>query len=142
MARACLRLPDSKTGSKVIPLGAPAVELLASLPRLEGNPYVLPGNKTGGHFVGLPKVWRRVRARARLPGVRLHDLRHSFASSAVGLGESHAVIGKLLGHTQVQTTARYAHLADNPVQASAERVSSEIARLMNGKVKAKISASG
>ena len=67
-----------------------------------------------------------------LADVRIHDLRHSFASGAVALGESLPMIGKLLGHTQVQTTARYAHLAADPVKAAAERVSSNIAALING----------
>ncbi|MDP6390861.1 MAG: site-specific integrase, partial [Alphaproteobacteria bacterium] len=93
-----LRLPDSKTGAKVVPLGAPALELLASLPRLEGNPYVLPGHKDGAHFVGLQKVWERVRAKAKLPDVRIHDLRHSFASVGAASGDSLLVIGALLGH--------------------------------------------
>jgi integrase len=70
----------------------------------------------------------------RLADVRIHDLRHSFASGAVALGESLPMIGKLLGHTQVQTTARYAHLAANPVKAAAERVSSNIAALLNGQI--------
>ena len=69
---------------------------------------------------------------AGLVDVRIHDLRHSFASGAVALGESLPIIGKLLGHTQVQTTARYAHLAADPVKAAAERVSSNIAALING----------
>jgi site-specific recombinase XerD len=66
-----------------------------------------------------------------LPDVRIHDLRHSFASSAVGLGESLPMIGKLLGHTQTQTTARYAHLADDPVRFAADRISAEIARAIS-----------
>ena len=80
--RACLRLPDSKTGAKVVPLGAPALELLASLPRVEGCPYVLPSNTGEGHFVGLQKVWARLRERAGLLGVRVHDLRHSFGGES------------------------------------------------------------
>jgi hypothetical protein len=70
--------------------------------------------------------------RTGLADVRIHDLRHSFASGAVALGESLPMIGKLLGHTQVQTTARYAHLAADPVKAAAERVSSSIAAVING----------
>ncbi len=67
-----------------------------------------------------------------LVDVRIHDLRHSFASNAVALGQSLPMIGKLLGHSQVQTTARYAHLAADPVKEAAERVSGNIANLMNG----------
>jgi len=80
----------------------------------------------------MQRPWRRIRRRAGLDDLRIHDLRHSFASSAVGMGESLPMIGKLLGHSQVQTTARYAHLADDPVQVSADRISGELARLMGG----------
>ena len=138
LARACLRLPDSKTGSKVIPLGAPAVELLASLPRLEENPYVLPGNKPGGHFVGLPKVWRRTRVRARLPDVRLHDLRHSFASVGAAGGDSLFVIGRLLGHSSSATTERYSHLSDDPLKMAADRISNQIHAAMKGEAGADV----
>ncbi len=130
--RSCLRLPDSKTGAKVVPLGAPALELLASLPRVENNPYILPGKKAGGHFVGLQKAWARLRERAGLPDVRVHDLRHSFASVAVAGGESLYLIGKVLGHRQARTTEAYAHLQDDPVRAVADRTASTIAAAMNG----------
>ncbi len=130
--RSCLRLPDSKTGAKVVPLGAPALELLASLPRVENNPYILPGKKAGGHFVGLQKAWARLRERAGLPDVRVHDLRHSFASVAVAGGESLYLIGKVLGHRQARTTEAYAHLQDDPVRAVADRTAGRIAAAMNG----------
>lgn len=127
-----LRLPDSKTGAKLVPLGAPALELLASLSRIEGNPYVIHGDKEGRHFVGLQKVWERVRARAGLEDVRLHDLRHSFASVAAGAGDSLIVIGSLLGHRDQATTQRYAHLSNDPLRAAADRISGQIAATMNG----------
>lgn len=128
--RRCLRLPDSKTGAKVIPLGAPALELLASLPRIEGSPYVFPSDRAKGHLVGLQKAWGRLRKRAELEGVRLHDLRHSFASVAVAGGDSLFLVGKVLGHRQSQTTERYAHLADDPLQAVANRTAATIAAAM------------
>ena len=131
--RACLRLTDSKTGAKVIPLGAPALELLALLPRLEGNPHVLPGEKKGAHFVGLPRAWGRIKARAGLNDVRLHDLRHSFASVAAGAGDSLILIGALLGHRSQATTQRYAHLSDDPLRAAADRTSGRIAAAMGAK---------
>ena len=84
--RKCLRLPQSKTGAKVIPLGSPPLELLADLPRQDGNPYVICGDKPGEHFVGLTKAWDRIRKRAELDGLRIHDLWHSFASVAVAGG--------------------------------------------------------
>ena len=130
--RACLRLPDSKTGAKVVPLGAPALELLASLPRMEGCPYVLPSNTGEGHFVGLQKVWARLRERAGLPGVRLHDLRHSFGAVGAGGGDSLLVIGALLGHRDQKATQRYAHLSDSPIQAAANRIAGDIAAAMSG----------
>ena len=82
----CLRLPDSKTGAKVIFLSPPALELLTSLPREAANPFVFPGKRTASGIVGVDKIWFRVRAAAGLPDVRLHDLRHSFASMAAGGG--------------------------------------------------------
>lgn len=113
--RAALRLPDSKTGEKIIKLGAPALQILTTLGRVQGNPYVIVGQKEGQHLVNIQSPWERVREAAGIPDVRLHDLRHSFASFAVASGASLPMIGKLLGHTQPQTTARYAHLADDPV---------------------------
>jgi integrase len=125
-----LRLPDSKTGAKIVYLGQPAVEVLRTAPRLPGNPWVIWGRKPGAHLYGLQDVWERVRARAGLKDARIHDLRHTFASAAVAAGQGLPMIGKLLGHTQVQTTARYAHLAADPVKAAADNVSRRIAEAM------------
>ena len=122
-----LRLRDSKTGPRVVALSAAAVSVLAALPRVPGNPWVIPGAKPGGHLSNLNDHWLRIRARAGLGDVRLHDLRHSFASRALALGESLPTIGRLLGHGQVATTARYAHLARDAVKASASRVADSIA---------------
>ena len=127
--RGCLRLPDSKTGAKVIPLGAAALEPLSEIPRIEGNPYVLPGRE-GRYFVGLQKTWERIRRRAGLEDVRLHDLRHSFASMAVAGGDSLYLVGKVLGHQQARTTERYAHLADDPLRAVADKTAGQIAAAM------------
>lgn len=127
-----LWLPDSKTGEKAIFLPAAAVELLSSLPRVEGNPYVIVGQKAGGHLIGLPKIWMRVRRRAELNDVRIHDLRHSFASAAIAGGMSLPLVGKLLGHKSVQTTARYAHLADDPLRIAAKQVGGSIEAAMKG----------
>lgn len=123
-----LRLPDSKTGAKVVYLGEAALEVLSKIERFPDNPYVVTGRLPGTHLTDMQKPWRRIRKTAGLDDVRIHDLRHSFASSAVGMGESLPMIGKLLGHSQVQTTARYAHLADDPVQGAANRVSANLAR--------------
>ena len=128
----CLMLPDSKTGRKAVRLSPPALALLQAIPRLEGNPYVICGDKTGQHLVNLEKPWRRIRKAANLDDVRLHDLRHSFASVAALGGQSLVVIGKLLGHSQPATTARYAHLADDPVKAASDSVGRHIAAAMEG----------
>ncbi|MGK2872971.1 MAG: tyrosine-type recombinase/integrase [Alphaproteobacteria bacterium] len=130
--RATLRLPDSKTGAKTIYLSAPALATLAAIARIEGNPFVICGGKAGAHLVNLEKPWRRIRARAGLPDVRLHDLRHSFASVAASGGLSLPMIGKLLGHTQPATTARYAHLAHDPARAANEAIGLRIAAAMDG----------
>ena len=121
-----LRLPDGKTGARLVPLSPAAAEVLSRLPRLTDNPWVIPGSKPGAHLADLQPPWERVRKRAGLDDVRIHDLRHSFASRALALGESLPMIGKLLGHTQVQTTARYAHLARDSVKASASRIAGSI----------------
>lgn len=131
-----LRLPDSKTGAKTIALPAPAVETLAKLPKQESNPHVICGARTGARLINLQKPWRRIRAAAKLEDVRLHDLRHSFASVAVAGGMSLPLIGSLLGHSQPQTTARYAHLADDPRLAAADAVAKSIeASLLGAKGK-------
>ena len=128
----CLRLPDSKTDKKVVPLGAPALELLASLPRIEGNPYVLPGEKEKGHLIGLPKAWAKIKKAAGLDDVRLNDLRHSFATVAVAGGDSLFLVGKVLGHKQSKTTEIYAHAQQDPLQAVADRASKKIVAAMDG----------
>lgn len=120
---AALHLPDSKTGAKTVHLGRAAVELLEKAPAIVGNPWVITGTLPSSRLNELQHSWRRIRARAGLHDVRIHDLRHTFASTAVAAGQSLPMIGKLLGHTQVQTTARYAHLASAPVKGAAEVVS-------------------
>ncbi len=120
-----LNLPDTKTGRRAVPLAPSAVRLLAGLPR-DDNPWVIVGRKAGSYLTDLQHPWRRIREQAELPNVRIHDLRHSFASRALALGEGLPMIGKLLGHTQVQTTARYAHLARDTVKASAARIGDSI----------------
>ena len=124
-----LRLPDTKTGAKVVYLGDPAIAVLERIDRRDGNPWVIAGRKPGSHLTDLQHPWRRIRARAGLDDVRIHDLRHSFASGGLLVGEGLPMIGKLLGHTQVQTTARYAHLANDPVKSAANRIASRIAEV-------------
>lgn len=126
-------LPDSKTGAKTIHLPAAARAVLASLPRI--NEYCFPGRHDKGHIVNTKAPWQRILAEAGLSGWRIHDLRHAFASYAANSGQSLPVIGKMLGHTQAATTARYAHLAENPVAAAAESTAQAIQKdLTGGKV--------
>ena len=134
----CLRLADSKTGQKIVMLGAPALQTLASLSKQEVSDYVFPAMKGNKHYVGLPKAWERIRKQAELDDVRLHDLRHSFASVGAGAGMGLQVVGKLLGHKDPKTTARYSHIADDPARAAADRISETIAAAMNGEAEAEV----
>lgn len=132
--RSCLQLRESKTGEKVIPIGAPALSLLRSIEREDESPFVFPSaSDPMKPYVGTPKVWRRIRADAGLPNVRLHDLRHSYASIAAAGGQSLQLIGKLLGHRDVKTTAQYAHLADDPAMRAADRTSDAANAALSGK---------
>ena len=121
-----MRLMDSKTGARLVPMPPPAAKVLAGLTWVEGNPWVFPGRKKGTGQRNINDSWDRVRKRAGLDGVRLHDLRHSYASRALALGEGLPMIGELLGHRKVQTTARYAHLARDSVRASTAKVAESI----------------
>lgn len=127
-----LQLPDSKTGFKYIFLNDYALAILRSIPRLANNPYVIAGKKEGRHFVGLTKCWYGLRAAADLHDVRIHDLRHSFASFAITLGGSNIpVLGRVLGHSNPETTARYTHIAKDPAAAIADATGKELALIMN-----------
>jgi integrase len=124
--RQTLFLPDSKTGKKQIPLSSAAIAILESLPRVEGNPHVIVGHGEGKHLVNLRKHWMEMRVKIGLDEMRLHDLRHSFASTAIMAGVPIAVIGKLLGHKNSKTTERYAHIGQDPIRAAGELVSAKI----------------
>jgi integrase len=130
---AMLRLPDSKTGAKTVQMGRAAVEQLGRIRRVPFNPHVIAGTQPGKPLSDLQPFWQRVRARSGLKDCRLHDLRHTFASVAVASGQALPMIGKLLGHSQVQTTARYAHLGGDPVAAAANDVSDAIAAGLRGR---------
>jgi integrase len=132
-----LRLPDSKTGAKVVHFGQTAATILDGIEKLDDNPFVITGKKPGSRLTDLQHPWRRIRDKAGLSDVRIHDLRHSYASGALALGEGLPMIGKLLGHSQVQTTARYAHLANDPVKRAAGRVSDTIGIALLGAPKHK-----
>jgi integrase len=130
---AMLSLPDSKTGARPIYLSAPALAVLASVPRMAKNPFVIAGSKPGQHLINLRKPWTRICKVARLRGVRLHDVRHSYASIGVSGGASLPIVGKLLGHTKGATTERYSHLLADPVRAANEAIGNQIAAMLQGK---------
>jgi integrase len=120
-------LADSKTGRKPIYLTPPVLAVLDALPRTEGCPYVLPARPgREGHFVGVNHVWERLRKMAGLEDVRLHDLRHTFASKGVGLSIGLPLIGGLLGHAHATTTAKYAHLAADPTRRAGVRIARKL----------------
>ena len=123
-----LRMPDTKTGPRTIALTPEAAGVLAGIARADDNPFVIPGKIKGKAMRNLNDPWKVVCGRAQLKDLRIHDCRHSYASRALALGESLPMIGRLLGHTQVETTARYAHLAKVSVRESAVRVSDSIGR--------------
>jgi len=130
LKEAQLRLPDSKTGAKTVHLGEAAVAVLGSIQRQPFNQHVICGTLAGKPLTDLQPFWQRLRARAGLKDVRIHDLRHTYASVAVAAGQGLPMIGKLLGHSKVQTTARYAHLAGDPVRTAANEISSVLASQM------------
>jgi integrase len=122
--RGLLFLPDTKTGRRAVVLNAPALEVLASLPRV--GPYVIPAGDPKRPRHDLKRLWTAVCRRAELEGVRLHDLRHTYASVGAGGGLGLPVIGKLLGHTQAATTQRYAHLDNDPLRRASETIGAQI----------------
>lgn len=130
-----LALPDSKEGEKIIRVGPPALaELRVIRDRLwdGSSKYVIQGRRKGAHLVGLQKIWGQIRERAGLKDVRIHDLRHSFASVGATGGDSLLVIGAVLGHKSEATTKRYAHLGNDPVRQATDRISTHIATAMGG----------
>lgn len=127
LERGFLRLPDSKTGKKDVVLGAPALKVLADVPRIEGNPYVIAGEAKDKPRSDLKRPWKRITTHAGLSDLRLHDLRHSFASVGAASGMGLPIVGKLLGHASPSTTARYAHLADDPLRRASDSISNSIA---------------
>jgi len=121
-----LLLPDSKTGPKTIWLCSQALAIIEAIPRREATPFVFP-NKKGNAPVILENWWFKFRRYCALPDVRIHDLRHSYASIAIREKVALATIGRLLGHELHETTAKYAHLADDTIAEAASRVSGGLA---------------
>ncbi len=125
-----LMLPDSKTGAKILYLNRQAVEIIEAITNRKPKGFVFPSRYNPNKPLNLDILWPKLRNHAALPDVRLHDLRHSFASTAIRDNISLMVIGKLLGHALAETTSRYAHLSDEIVADAAERVSGSIASLI------------
>ncbi len=121
------KLPDSKTGFKVLQLPAPALAILENMPKV--SEFVFPSDSVTGHMASLKGAWDALCAFAGLEGWRIHDLRHAFASIMVNSGASLPIIGKILGHTQTDTTQRYAHLQENPAKKAAEEAAAKIAAI-------------
>jgi integrase len=130
--RGMLLLPDSKSGKRAIVLNAPALDVLADLPRI--GSFVIAGMSAGTDQdkprADLNRPWRAIAKRANLTGLRIHDLRHTHASVGAGAGLGLPIIGKLLGHTQPSTTARYAHLDADPLRRASEHIGSRLAAAM------------
>jgi integrase len=126
----CFRLPDSKTGAKTVYFSNMVVDILKGLKRQPNNPYVVAGELEGKHLNNLQKPWQRIRKDCGLEDVRIHDLRHSFASMAAASGMSLPLIGAMLGHTQPQTTAQYVHLMGDPMREAANLVGGAISEAM------------
>jgi integrase len=136
--RGLLFLPDSKSGRKTVILNAPAMAVLTGLKRI--GSYVVPGDGPEKPRADLKRPWEAVARRAGLDGVRLHDLRHTYASFGAGGGLGLPIIGKLLGHTQASTTQRYAHLDNDPLRRAAESIGGRIKAAMDGKGSANVVA--
>lgn len=127
-----LRLEHSKTGPRAVPLGDQAIRLIAELKHAAKSDWVFPSSRGTGPIVGIQKVWNDIRTRAGLPAVRLHDLRHSFASQAINGGASLYLTGAILGHRQSSTTQRYAHLQSDPVRSVASTAAENVAQMLEG----------
>jgi integrase len=133
LERGLLLLPDSKTGRKAVVLNAPALQVLAGIPKFRGCEFVILGDDPKKPRPDLHKPWWLIKHHAGLEDVRLHDLRHTHASIGAGAGLGLPIIGKLLGHKHADTTARYAHLDDDPLRRASDRIGSEIAAALEGR---------
>lgn len=137
LERGLLFLPDSKTGKKTIVLSSAAMTIVERLAAADAehqksNGYVIKGVKDGKPRRDLKRPWDAIRRYAELDGVRLHDLRHTFASLGAGASLGLPIVGKLLGHSQPQTTARYTHLDADPLRRASDIIGAQIEKAMTG----------
>jgi integrase len=128
-----LEFEDSKTGKSIRPLGAAAVVVLKSLYNLDDSGFVFPAERGDGHFQGTKIMWASAIAKASLPGVTPHTLRHTMGSTAISTGEAIALTGAILGHANPRSTAIYAHVQHDPSKRAADRVTKKIAAALAGK---------
>ncbi len=126
--RGMLFLSDSKTGRRAVVLSGPALAVINGLEPI--GTYVIAGDDPAKPRSDLKRPWERIRGHAQLQGVRLHDLRHSFASIGAGAGMGLPIIGKLLGHSTSAATARYAHLDNDPLRRASDSIGSTIVAAM------------
>ena len=133
LQRGLLLLPDSKTGRKTIVLNGAALAIIAELSRV--GEFVIAGNDPAKPRADLQKPWALISKRAGLVGVRIHDLRHTYASIGAGSGLGLPIIGKLLGHSQAATTQRYAHLDAHPLRIAADAIGAPIAAALGAHAK-------
>jgi integrase len=129
----CMRLSDTKTGRSIRPLGGPALQLLASIERNPNSQYVFPAERGGGFYQGTKRVWPEAMRKAGLVGATPHTLRHTLGSTAVSTGETLVMAGALLGHTNMRSTALYAHMQADPSIRAADRVSTKVAAALDGR---------
>jgi integrase len=129
-------LPDSKSGRKTVILNAPALAVLNAMERI--GSYVVPGNDPAQPRQDLKRPWGSITRSAGLTGLRLHDLRHTYASFGAGAGLGLPILGRLLGHSHAATTARYAHLDNDPLRLASEAIAGRIAAALDGKRTAQI----
>ena len=114
-------IPTSKTGkSRHVPLSQPAIDLIKSVPTFKDCPYLLPNPETKLPFVTIKHSWQTARDEAVLPGLRIHDLRHSAASFMINAGVDLFAVGRVLGHADHKSTMRYSHLANDTLLADVE----------------------
>lgn len=128
--RGHIHLPDTKTGESVRPLSGPALEVFRTLPPGDAGDRVLPG--AGGRRHDIKRTWNAIRREAQLEAIRIHDLRHTVASRSQHAGDSLLVTAALLGHRDLETTRKYAHLIADPIRAAADRVAGDMAALLDG----------
>ena len=119
-------LPDSKTGARPVWLNGAAAVVLKFLATIRIGDYVIAGDATNTPRTDLNRPWRRIAKHAGLVGATLHTLRHTHASIGVGAGVGLPLVGALLGHRNVKTTQRYAHLANDPVRRASETIGATI----------------